>query len=59
MNAKQCDRCGKYYSDDVKYPTVKLIDEHSKLINCIGNSLWDCDLCDDCWKSFKKWMEQR
>lgn len=57
--ARKCDRCGKYYSEAVAYPTVKLIDERSKQINYIGNSCYVCDLCDDCWNKFREWWEKR
>lgn len=59
MDAKQCDRCGNYYSGDVTYPTVKLIDERSKQITYIGNNFWDCDLCQNCWNEFAKWWEKK
>lgn len=58
-DAKQCDRCGKYYSNVIGYPVVKLIDERTKQITGIGNSVWDCDLCTDCWNKFSEWWENK
>ena len=58
-DAKQCDRCGKYYSEVTSYPVVKLADGHTKQITCVGNNIRDCDLCTDCWNRFGEWWEKR
>lgn len=58
-DAKQCDRCGKYYPGVVAYPIVKLTDGRTKQISTIGNSVRDCDLCDDCWNKFSEWWENK
>jgi hypothetical protein len=59
MDAKKCDRCGSYYSDSPAKPTVKLTDGHTKQFNSIGNSYYDCDLCQKCWNDFAKWWENK
>lgn len=59
MDAKKCDRCGNYYSDDIAKPTVQLTGKITKQINYIGNDCYDCDLCDDCWNKFSEWWEKK
>lgn len=58
-DAKQCDRCGSYYSDSPSKPTVKLTDEITKQITYIGNTYYACDLCQECWNEFAKWWEKQ
>ena len=59
MDAKRCDRCGNYYSEEVGYPTVNLVGNIKKQINAIGNVCYDCDLCQNCWNDFEKWWEKK
>jgi len=63
MNAKKCDRCGKFYETggntsliqcDSEYVGVLLYsDIYPKKAN---NTIHD--LCNDCAEEFQKWMNQ-
>lgn len=59
MNAKKCDRCGKYYTygDFVRYDggAITIFSNTGKKVI---DSKTTYDLCDDCADEFKKWMEQ-
>lgn len=52
MDAKKCDRCGRYYDDNVKNETIGCV--HGGVISSIiiiekhGSADCDFDLCDDC-----------
>lgn len=51
MDAKRCDRCGRFYNRDYY--------EHFKLISyksiAFGQQL---DLCKNCAKDFEKWLKK-
>lgn len=49
MNAKKCDRCGKFY--DIKAKG----EDHYCRIDVVGSWGEDYDLCSDCTKALAKW----
>ena len=60
MDAKQCDRCGKFYiyssgTNGCNFRSI--VENRERVVTTIGNSYIDFDICPDCWESFKKWME--
>lgn len=58
MEAKQCDRCGNYYSIDLfsnldkEWNSYKIIKE-----NVPDYRSRNIDLCDDCKKKLAEWMK--
>ena len=60
MDAKRCDRCGKFYihlSETNGCRFCSIVENRERVVSAIGNSCNDFDICPDCWESFKKWME--
>ena len=55
MDAKKCDRCGEFYTEQATYPVVTITRGKTRQVNDIGNSLYSMDLCPECWKSFGEW----
>lgn len=64
MNAKKCDRCGKFYT--VKEPNaiealgmsfaeLSTPERTNKAISALNTAI---DLCEDCEKEFKKWLNE-
>ena len=49
MLARKCDRCNEYY-DDFKYKYVVIKND--------GISVRDIDLCPECNKKLKDWLEE-
>ena len=66
MNAKRCDRCGKYYESEgtgTVTVTVKHGEDSTKISPYIGIYTKEAerhihDLCEECAKDFEKWMKQ-
>lgn len=60
MNAKKCDRCGKYYVTDGErvYYDGESITVFSNIGKKVSDSKAAYDLCNDCTKSFENWMKQ-
>lgn len=58
-DAKQCDRCGKFYtrSSECGCEFYSKIENRKRVINEIGNSHTSFDVCSNCWDDFKKWWE--
>lgn len=62
MNAKKCDRCGKFYENE-ESAAIKLTNGADNFcrrlwgVN-INHNEKTFDLCDDCVEEFQKWMEQ-
>lgn len=64
-NAKQCDRCGKYYELNPKnLPGTKTGPKYSvtyyKQLNALGSSVVDVkpfDLCPECAEQLAYWAE--
>ena len=67
MNAKKCDRCGKYYepyqrADSHMTSTGNTV--YNVKFNCVKICIDDkwCgtfDLCPECAKDFNKWINNR
>ena len=62
--AYKCDRCGKYYDENVKHTNpykvldcLHLVGIH--IIDELENSAIEYDLCDDCLTAFKKFMKEK
>lgn len=67
MNAKKCDRCGKFYT--IKEPNaieaIKALgtsfaelstpERTNKAISALNTAI---DLCENCEKEFKKWLNE-
>ena len=60
--AKKCDRCGKYYDGNTRFP----VDQHGDIyiesvmtMTTGGYHYKNYDLCDDCIKDFKKFITGR
>lgn len=50
MNAKKCDRCGKFYEiDERDYTHIIVAKRYRDDGNCY-------DVCPDCMKEFKTWF---
>lgn len=60
MDARKCDRCGKYYdlynTDNDKPNTIKFVSLNEKRQYCEG-AVKSFDLCPECMKAAKKFME--
>lgn len=52
MNAKECDRCHKFYKTNEKYPKYKLTKVNKSVASRYSKSL---DLCPSCQDSLAKW----
>ena len=62
MNCKKCDRCGKYYPTNYEeYNNGSFIittaphDYKTNYFYC-GDKIEFKDICDNCKRSFEKWM---
>lgn len=57
MNAKKCDRCGKYYTDG---SFVCHSGGSITIVSSTGrkaiNKDTEYDLCDECTEGFEKWL---
>ena len=63
MKVCKCDRCGALFN-----PTPKDLDWYSRVISVgqetfgltdiVGEVDESFDICDDCYKSFRKWMKR-
>lgn len=61
-NAKQCDRCGKYYELNPKnLPGTKTGPKYSvnyyKQLGILGAEVESFDLCPECAQQFTEWAE--
>ncbi len=58
MNAKRCDRCGKYYVTDGEH--IYCDGESITVFSDVGKRVSDrkaaYDLCENCAESFEKWL---
>ena len=59
MLMRKCDRCGAFYENDSKSNRTILFG----MVNNLGyidqaHELRHYDVCDDCVKSFFKWMDE-
>lgn len=70
MNAKRCDRCGEYYYEVEANPFENLVSAFNKIPEVFDVELRTkneiarqlerhCDLCADCSKSFKEWLDNK
>lgn len=64
MNAKKCDRCGKFYEfykiesqGEYIKGTAGIIKISRTQFGC-KNEVADYDLCRDCAESFQSWFEE-
>lgn len=61
MNAKKCDRCGKYYEGKETAAVTLTNGENNftrALLRCdLNPKEKSYDLCNDCADSFGKWMD--
>lgn len=57
MDAKRCDRCGKYFNPDKAGGTLKG-DACLMCPNEYRKSLQQKDLCNDCVTSFSAWWRR-
>ena len=55
MRAKECDRCGKFYSCYNYKPELKLV----KNTPTQSNYTKQVDLCHECEKELVKWFENK
>lgn len=55
MRAKQCDRCGKLYTN-TQHPTSFRM---SKMSNTPSNYLKPQDLCEECEKDLERWFLEK
>lgn len=57
MNAKKCDRCGKYYETENSV-TIQYVYGQVKFVPFIGlcPEKTTYDLCADCAEEFQEWM---
>lgn len=62
-NAKKCDRCGRYYDENVRFKADKSCDceRLSKVVEMTvgGYRYKGYDLCDNCIEDFKKFISGR
>lgn len=59
-NAKQCDRCGKFYTSSTKYPVLHTQDGRNvREVTLMGTTGYLVDLCDGCIKSLTEWWENK
>jgi hypothetical protein len=54
MNAKKCDRCGKFYVPQIK--TTDVITRIEQVVLKEKHITDICDLCPDCVKAFYDWL---
>lgn len=54
MNAKKCDRCGKFYMPQLK--KENLVISLEKAVRQEKHITDICDLCPDCVKAFYDWL---
>lgn len=61
-NAKKCDRCGKFYVENTRFP----VDQHGDYyiggvmtMTTSGFHYKNYDLCDDCLKDFNEFIRER
>lgn len=60
MEAKKCDRCGKFYAPENKKATINgSIPAFMQLVNNYGWSINQYDLCDDCVKDLQQWLKNK
>ena len=60
-NAKQCDRCGKFYTDEVTNPHYTIGKQVRSLNFTTGlfsNSTRTLDICPECNAAFINWMDE-
>ena len=60
MDAKRCDRCGQFYTPSSETNGGKFhsaVENRDRLVTVIGNGCYDFDICPECWKKFKEFME--
>ncbi len=59
MNAKKCDRCGKYYTDGsfacYSGGSMTIVSSTGRKVI---NKNTEYDLCEECAEGFEKWMKQ-
>lgn len=61
-NAKKCDRCGKFYVFNTKFPADQHGDIYIESVMTMttgGYHYKNYDLCDDCIEDFKKFINGR
>lgn len=56
MNAKKCDRCGKYFNEDEKYYEIHVKPCIDRTTVMLGNYY---DFCDECSKKFDKFVKEQ
>ena len=56
MDVKRCDRCGQFYVEPKTIGISVVLNARERQINYIGNTYSHCDLCQDCWDRFRKWL---
>ena len=57
-SAKQCDRCGNFYSIfDGKWDFNKDYWRYDIVKDCHPNEAYKIDLCDDCRKALFMWLK--
>ena len=52
MEARTCDRCGRFFDKTERYQTIRVFSTEMKEKN--GDCL---DLCHDCMKKLVSWLE--
>ena len=60
MNAKKCDRCGKYYDKNEKHKGRNKGEKRIAEIATVDDVGWPdrrFDLCDDCIAEFEKFIK--
>lgn len=58
MEAKQCDRCGKFYNIDLFSNLDKEWNSYKIIKECYPDSESHyIDLCDDCKKKLTEWLK--
>ncbi len=53
-DAKKCDRCGKYYDQEINTNKISRI----RTVNYNGTVLDGMDLCPECCESFGYWFSE-
>ena len=56
MNAKKCDRCGKYYELNRESKTPNAISKFKEDFCGFCNHTEKYDVCPKCMESFERWL---
>lgn len=54
-----CDRCKKQFNEKEAFQVCKFPSFSIRMVSFIGSGGREVDLCSDCMKDFKQWLNEK